>query len=370
MKHPGLALSRRVLPLLIAAVVAFVGARRAEASIGTPGQQCTAADYQAANECLSSWVGLGGLFGGCDLVCNELATNAPPPGFGGELRAAGGQAIVDTVKAIPGAVVGIVTQIGNDIYECATDPFGGWQCVRVGVLVGGVACSVFVPGCAPVVMGAAIAGSTGYCAYVCLGTNDETACQNACATSIVVNATVAYGGYRMSVAARAAAVEDAAAAGGAAGEAGGGAAVGPRPMPVEQVPQVGTPRPPPGVRTSEVVNGQVQQNPTAVNLSAGEPVPTPPPGAPTAVNVGMTAEGNAVAAAEVNGMGHPTLAPVNGQPTILAAAGELRPLPGGGYNYAPRSRYNNLEPPTPGQVQAFISYLRSIGIDVRGVEPW
>lgn len=361
--HPR-SLSRLVVNLVVTLVVALATAGRADAGIGTPGQRCTAADYAAANECLSSWVGLGGLFGGCDLVCNELATNAPPPGFGGDLRAAGGQAIVDTVRAIPGAVVGIVTQIGNDIYECATDPLGGWQCVRVGVMVGGVACSVFVPGCAPVVMGAAIAGSTGYCAYVCLGTNDETACQNACATSIVVNATVAYGGYRMSVAARTAAAEDVAAA------VEGGGAAGPRPMPVDQVPQVGNPRPPPGVRPTEVVGGQVQQNPTAVNLSAGEPVPTPPPGAPTAVNVGMTAEGNAIAAAEVNGMGHPTLAPVNGQPTVLAAAGELRPLPGGGYAYAPRSRYNNFEPPTQGQVQAFVSYLRSIGIDVREVVPW
>lgn len=46
--------------------------RHAEAGIGTPGQRCTAADYQAANDCLSSWVGLGGLFGGCNLLCNEL----------------------------------------------------------------------------------------------------------------------------------------------------------------------------------------------------------------------------------------------------------------------------------------------------------
>jgi hypothetical protein len=360
--------SRWIVPIVLVAAVFCATARRAEAGIGTPGQQCTVSDYQAANDCLSGWVGLGGLFGGCNLVCNELASGTPPPSVSGQLWSAGGQAVVDTVKAIPGAALGILTQIGNDIVECATNPLGGWSCVRVGVIVGGVACSVFVPGCAPVMMGVAIAGSTGYCAYVCLGTNDEQACQNACATSIVVNATVAYGGYRMARAARATAIDDVPA------PPPTDPVVTPRPLPPDQVPQVGTPRPPPYVRPTETTTGQpngpVAQNPTAANLSAGEPLPTPPPNGPPQINVGLTAEGNAVAGAEVSGMGHPTLAPVNGAPTQLAAAGELRPLPGGGFSYQPASRYNMAEPPTAGQVQAFVAYLRSLGVDIQQVLPW
>lgn len=363
--------SKWIVPIALIGVLVCATSRPAEAGIGRPGQQCTVADYQAANDCLSSWVGLGGLFGGCNLVCNELATGTPPPSVSGQLWSAGGQAIVDTIRAIPGAALGILTQIGNDIFECATNPLGGWSCVRVGVLVGGIACSVFVPGCAPVVMGAAIAGSTGYCAYVCLGTNNEQACQNACATSIVINATVAYGGYRMARAARTAAIEEPPPT---TTPAPPEPTITPRPMPPEQIPQVGTPRPPPYVRPTETAtgaaDGPVVQNPTTANLSAGEPLPTPPPGAPPHVNVGLTPQGNALAAAEVNGMGHPTLSPTNGAPTQLAAAGELRPLPGGGYAFSPASRYNMMDPPTPGQVQAFVAYLRSLGVDIVQVLDW
>ncbi len=364
--------SKWIVPIVLMAAVVCATGRRAEAGIGTPGQRCTAADYQAANRCLSSWVGLGGLFGGCNLVCNELATGTPPPSVSRELWAAGGQAIVDTVTAIPGAALGILTQIGSDIFECATNPLGGWQCIRIGVLSLGVACSVFLPGCAPVVMGAAITGGTGYCAYVCLGTNNEQACQNACATSIVVNATVAYAGYRMARAARPAPVEEPLPE--TPPPPVTDPVITPRPMPPEQIPQVGAPRPPPSVRPTETANGlpdgPVLQNPTTANLSAGEPLPTPPVGGPQHINVGLTPQGNALAAAEVDAMGHPTLAPVNGAPTILAAAGELRPLPTGGYAFSPASRYNMMDPPTPGQVQAFVAYLRSLAIDIVEVLDW
>ena len=50
--------------------------------------------------------------------------------------------------------------------------------------------------------------------------------------------------------------------------------------------------------------------------------------------------------------------------------GELRPLPTGGYSFSPASRYNMIESPTAGQIQAFVAYLRSIGVDIRVVLPW
>src|SRR5690349_14478361 len=89
----------------------------AMASIGTAGTNCTVADYQAANSCLSGTFGtMAGMFGQCDLACNDLGTGQPGGSASSAIWCGAGQGAAGTV----GAIGTVLQQQGNEILSCVT----------------------------------------------------------------------------------------------------------------------------------------------------------------------------------------------------------------------------------------------------------
>lgn len=166
----------------------------AMASIGTAGSNCTVADYQAANACLSGTFGtVAGMFGQCDLACNDLGTGQPGGSASGAIWCGAGQGAAGTV----GAIGTVIQQQGNQILSCVTGG-GVTNCVPVAVIVGGTICAIATAGaCVPVMAAGGAALGLGNCAYQCLGSDDQNACQQACAGSIIttVGSAVAAGTY-------------------------------------------------------------------------------------------------------------------------------------------------------------------------------
>jgi hypothetical protein len=166
----------------------------AMASIGTAGTNCTVADYQAANDCLSGTFGtISGMFGSCDLACNDLGTGQP----GGSASSAIWCGAADGAAGTVGAIGTVIQQQGNEILSCVTGG-GVTHCVPVAVIVGGTVCAIATAGaCVPFMAAGGTALALGNCAYQCLGSTDQDACQQACAGSIIttVGSAVAAGTY-------------------------------------------------------------------------------------------------------------------------------------------------------------------------------
>lgn len=178
----------KVLPLVFAVLLVFPNLAHA--------RECTVSDYAEQNRCLERWSGVvNGIIGLCNLDCVERPTGSVAPSLGSEMRGEMGSAVANTITSVPGAAVGIVVQVGNEIQECIGDPLSSYSCVKVGVIVGGTACSALVPGCAPVMLGvfgtAGVVSSTAYCAEACLSSSDPASCQQACSQSIATSVTTA-----------------------------------------------------------------------------------------------------------------------------------------------------------------------------------
>ncbi|HEY0989944.1 MAG TPA: hypothetical protein VGD80_22900 [Kofleriaceae bacterium] len=174
---------------LVFAVVAI--ASWPERARACRGDGTAASCLREERQCMDGWFGW---FRSCDFSCGDCPVRPPEWTPGPPNTAPMSEflpAVGDTIAAIPGAVVGGIRQIGNDVMACVTDPFGSLACVRVGVVVGGTVCAVVSAGtCAPLVMSAGLLMSIHNCVSSCSGQpGNYEACKEACAGTAAAGAT-------------------------------------------------------------------------------------------------------------------------------------------------------------------------------------
>ncbi len=146
---------------------------------------CTGADYNWQNQCLSSCWAVEMLLNGCsrcDLKCRTRSLDENNE-VAHDIQAAAGEAAGDTADRIYPAIGSIFYKIGEQVYECTTNPINNvMSCVQVAVMVGAVAVSVAVPPVGIAIAGGVIVGQTVNCAIACNG-SDPDLCRDACANS-------------------------------------------------------------------------------------------------------------------------------------------------------------------------------------------
>jgi hypothetical protein len=189
-------MTRWTLALLALLLTLGVESSRA---LACAGDGTAASCLREERRCMESTFGW---FRSCNYSCGDCPVRPPhwnpgPPN-------------VAPISAAPGAIRDTLAAAGNVIvrpfvqcYQYLSGGGGsGWACVEaagtVVLVVGGVACSALVPGCAPVLLGigaAAAVGTTGNCMYQCLATSDEASCQRACGAAVVAGGSLLVSAY-------------------------------------------------------------------------------------------------------------------------------------------------------------------------------